>query len=812
MALDSRKFEHKHAALLRDIRPLWMRISDSISDQNTSTLIFVTLSLSFIFSDQFFNGWPIILGDIIVVLALLYFWWLTAYPKEIAFKLPMGAPYKDNNNVGPGRDGTPEGILYLGNMEKTNEEVWFTNADARTHILYLGTTGSGKTVGLTSMVSNALSWGSGFVYVDGKADTDLWSKLSSLCRRFGRDDDLLVLNYMTGNSDAQAPSNTMNPFSSGSASYLVNMLVELMPESEGDNAMWKERAVSLVSAMMPVLTFKRDTQDVPLSVRSIRDHLSLAAVIKLARDSTVPEELRAGTQGYLDTLPGYNGDAFDDNGQPKPPEGGGPPPDTTTANQQHGYLAMQFTRSLQSLGDDYGYIFDTQAADVDMVDIVLNRRVLIVLIPALEKSGDEIANLGKIVAATIKGMMGSALGSTVEGEASTVIENKPTHSSTPFMVVFDEVGYYTAQGMAVMAAQARSLGFCLVFSGQDLPAMKKRVREEANSITANCNIKLFGKLEDPTETKEFFEKTVGSAYVTEVSSYQMSGSGSLGSYQDTHQAAVQTRARASYEALRGFNEGQAIVTFGEAVIDAQIFYSNPGNAKAMRVTKFMALPPPSDTIIKHAATITALRDNIVNKTWTAARADVAVETPPEIKAMADGFKLGEKSGNRIDTGIGALIAIHAMNTPLEPKVMVKTETPASPPKAAPMAEAEAPTVKSAAEKPLPDSLASPLKNLVTPDPVSKAEETKAAPTIKAAPSDSSNPMGFFSGEPGEKKTETPAPAASEPAQAAPQTQAQAQPAAQKPKALPPEIEKILKSAGQDSRDALFKNKTQDTKD
>ena len=45
--------------------------------------------------------------------------------------------------------------------------------------------------------------------------------------------------------------------------------------------------------------------------------------------------------------------------------------------------------------------------------------------------------------------------SPVEGESASVIENKPTHSSTPFMTVFDEVGYYTAQGMAVMAAQAR---------------------------------------------------------------------------------------------------------------------------------------------------------------------------------------------------------------------------------------------------------------------------------------------------------------------------------------------------------------------
>src|SRR6185369_14257792 len=123
--------------------------------------------------------------------------------------------------------------------------------------------------------------------------------------------------------------------------------------------------------------------------------------------------------------------------------------DTSVPRQQHGYLSMQFTRSMQSLGDDYGFIFETPAADVDMLDVVLNRRILVVLIPALEKSGDETANLGKIISSTLKGMMGQTLGSTVEGNTATVIENKVTTSSTPFMAIFDEVGYYAAQGMAV---------------------------------------------------------------------------------------------------------------------------------------------------------------------------------------------------------------------------------------------------------------------------------------------------------------------------------------------------------------------------
>ena len=340
--------------------------------------------------------------------------------------------------------------------------------------------------------------------------------------------------------------------------------------------------------------------------------------------------------------------------------------DTTTSKTQHGYLSMQFTRSLQSLADDYGYIFDSQAADVDMVDVVLNRRIMVVLIPALEKSADEAANLGKIVAANLKGMMGSALGATVEGDTASVVENKPTNSITPFMTIFDEVGYYAAQGMAVMAAQARSLGFCMIFSAQDLPALEKRVKEEARSIAANCNIKIFGKLEDPTQTKEFFEKTVGSSYVTEVSGFATEGGSMTRSYSDNFQASVQDRGRASYDGVRSFGPGQTVIAFGESVVDVRFFYTNASHAKAMRVTRYIGLPPPDETVHKHTKNITALRDLMVKKGWTAPKADVALPTSAEIQAMADAIKIAKDSdASPIDRGIFGLANIYALSHPID---------------------------------------------------------------------------------------------------------------------------------------------------
>ncbi|MDR3424403.1 MAG: type IV secretion system DNA-binding domain-containing protein, partial [Alphaproteobacteria bacterium] len=397
--------------ILRDVRPVSVRMAAYMSSGNViMAMAFGALAFLFLGPMQLRA-----VSELIAVPLYFYFNWALRRPFALPFKIPRFAKIMDPHNHPPGKPGVKgkaDGILYLGNVSDKDDdefgrEIWLTNVDVRTHILYIGTTGSGKTEGLKSLVTNALAWGSGFSYTDGKADTDLWASLYSVTRRFGRDDDILVLNYMTGNSDDGSTSNSMNPFSNGSASYLANLVVNLMPDAGGDNAMWKERAVALMFALMPALTYKRDKQGMLLDVGVVRDHLELQPIIRLSRDQTLPARIVHGLEGYLNTLPGFVAAAFDDDGNERPPSPDQPMYDLQVARQQHGYLSMQFTRSMQSLADEYGYIFKAQLADIDVLDVVLNRRILVVLIPALEKSGDEAANLGKIVASCLKGMMGA---------------------------------------------------------------------------------------------------------------------------------------------------------------------------------------------------------------------------------------------------------------------------------------------------------------------------------------------------------------------------------------------------------------------
>ena len=384
--------------------------------------------------------------------------------------MPLFANKLDRNDPLPG-SGKPRkarGIFFFGNDIVTKEQLWFNNEDMRTHALIFGSTGAGKTEALLSLSYNALVQGSGFIYVDGKGDNSLFAKVFSMVRSMGREDDLLVVNFMTGGSDIIGPqsrilSNTMNPFALGSSSMLSNLVVSLMDSGSSgssDGDMWKGRAISFIEALMKPLTWLRDEGYLLLEAGVIRRYFTLDVLEELLYDKkvidqhnnvtimekSIPYEVRDPLENYLSTLPGY-----------KKSEKG---KQSGKAYEQHGYITMQLTRIFGSLADVYGHIIRTQLAEVDFNDVVLNRRILVVLLPALEKSPDELANLGKLIIASLKSMLAAGLGQHVEGDYADVIETKPTNSKIPFLCVLDEYGYYAVKGFACSSTGSFTRFFC----------------------------------------------------------------------------------------------------------------------------------------------------------------------------------------------------------------------------------------------------------------------------------------------------------------------------------------------------------------
>jgi intracellular multiplication protein IcmO len=586
--------EQKISALLRDTRTTGQKISGFFDKpKGVAVLILITAAA---------GAYVSAVADILLIVNFLFFVTAVRRKQRLPFRMPQRLNRDDFSDINPGT-GKPrkgKGIYFFGNDKKNNEELWFTNDDMRTHVLIFGSTGSGKTVALTSIAFNALVQGSGFIYVDGKGDNTLYANIFSMVRYMGREDDMLLINFMTGARDIIGPqekriSNTMNPFATGSSGMLSNLISGMMESggSSGDGDMWKGRAIAFVEALMKVLVAMRDAGHILLDANAIRNYFALDRIEAMAEDKAfirdgqyaislegMPSVILEPITNYLSTLPGYN----------KERKG----KQVSQVFEQHGYITMQLTRVFTSLADTYGHILRTKLAEVDLRDVVLNRRIMVVLLPALEKSPDELSNLGKVIISSLKSMMAAGLGDSVEGSYQDLILKKPTNADTPFLCVLDEYGYYAVKGFAVVPAQARSLGFSVVFAGQDLPAFQKASKEEAASIGANTNIKICMKLEDPTETWDFFMKTAGEAYVTTVESFNSGGGNMAGGYMDSKSAKAEKRSRIDLLDLKDQGVGEAHFFFQSNIVRARFFFANPQPCQNMRLNQMTKVDLPKD--------------------------------------------------------------------------------------------------------------------------------------------------------------------------------------------------------------------------
>src|SRR5579885_2727349 len=640
--------------LLRDTRTLGMKIVDFFKDPTNSAITM----FSFAAAAYFFSG----LCEFIALIGVCIFLYAYTRKSTLPFRMPLRSRAKDYNDPLPGstKPRIARGIAFFGNRKSDNDELWFNNDDMRTHVLIFGSTGSGKTEALTSLSFNALVQGSGFLYVDGKGDNSLFAKVFSMCRTMGREDDLLLINFMTGARDVigaqeKRLSNTMNPFCNGSSSMLSQLVVSLMDSGgqSSDGDMWKGRAIVFVEALMKVLVYMRDQGKILLDANSIRNYFELTRLEAIAMDkmfprdnqepvslADAPELIIEPIKNYVKNLPGYDPSKKGKQG--------------SQVLEQHGFITMQLTKTFGSLADTYGHIIRVNLAEVDLKDVVLNRRILVVLLPALEKSPDELSNLGKVIIASLKAMMAAGLGDSVEGTYREVITRKPTNAPTPYMCILDEYGYYAVKGFAVVPAQARSLGFSVIFAGQDLPAFQKASKEEAASIGANTNIKICMKLEDPMETWDFFHKTAGESYVTKVDSFQTNAGSLLNNYMDSRSASSEKRQRIDLLDLKEQREGEAHIFFKSKIIRARMFFANPTPPLKMRLNQFLKVEPPLNrTLIDLEERLERFKEVVASDDIFKAPTDEG----EEIQIISDSIA-SQPDVNPIERALSSLLAFH----------------------------------------------------------------------------------------------------------------------------------------------------------
>ena len=503
--------------------------------------------------------------------------------ERLPFRMPLGLSGTDKGDPLPGRRGfaKPEGIFFLGNRLQDGKELWLKAKDILTHMLLFGTTGSGKTETLVSLSYNALATGSGLFYIDPKASPKLAVQIWQMARFLGRDDDFRVLNYGTsGKVKGKSPrrlSNTNNPFTFGSAEALTQLLVSLMPASDGANSIFADKAQALMSGVMYALVDLRDKGFLKLSTSVIRDALALEKCVELALRPELDAESSASIKAALGTSGWIAGREMKD----QPP----------SFAEQFGYAQSYFGKALSSLTDTYSHIYGAEDGEVDFADAIIQRRILVVLLPSLEKAPAELASLGKISLSAIRNACAVGLGAQIEGDVADVLEALPTDAIGigPYLCIVDEYAAIVTPGFEVVLTQGRGLGIAAIVASQDYAGILEADKKGAQQMVANTSIKSFMKMQDAEKTWELIRGQAGQGTVVRSSGFSVNDkSGSI--YADTMNTTIEKEDRVDLRDLQEQIEGEAHFIFSGQVVRGDMFYANPSLKKAqLRVPQLIQL-------------------------------------------------------------------------------------------------------------------------------------------------------------------------------------------------------------------------------
>lgn len=525
----------------------------------------------------------------------------------LPLKLPeeMGKTLDKHDNQ-PGKRwqyNYAQGTVLLGNQQLTDKELWLSGGDLLTHALVIGTTGAGKTVALVGLAAaTAFCRGGGLIYIDAKAGPDLLYEISALCRVFGREDDLRAINYSlagvsTKRRNYKKLSNTTSPFAHGTDSQMVTTLTDTMPSGGEQNQFFSQRAIACLKILAPALCELRDMGVLTIRPSTITEFMSVRKFMELAQNKIIVAgeerpgfEIRENTRKPIETFLKQLGVDFD-----KPPQDQDP-----KVLEQFSYAEGYFSLTMANFSGTFGHIYEhTALAEADFVDVVLHNRILLVAIPAMQQSSEEISSLGKIVLAALKVALSQGLGGDNAGDYEDTIGSLPVDQRVPTVTIIDEYPAIVVEGFATAATQGRSVGMVCVFSGQDFPGFTGASATEADQIFGSTRLKMLLATEDAGSTLKKFQELAGKQAVAEGHGWERSD-GFMDAYRANVGASIHEVERIDIKEINEQDKGEGHIFYRGKVIRSNLFYTGIDSAQVkdnFRYNQMLPIEYPEQSVL-----------------------------------------------------------------------------------------------------------------------------------------------------------------------------------------------------------------------
>lgn len=260
------------------------------------------------------------------------------------------------------------------NLFESKEKKWILNDYP---VLITGGTGAGLTETLITIADQYIKNKEGVIYVDAKGDSVLYAKFYASTIEHQRTDDLYCLNLMISSREVFAPeANIKNKEKRGHTIDPINPMKDC-PEYFDQ---FFGRLGIVIYSILNEIHQKNQLMD----IESLESILMLSNLIAWQRNQTFTNN---EISNYLIELGLSLNEENDEE-------------DFRQALEKHAQISYQGHQVVQQL-KEYSEVFKLDCS-IDMEKIFLERKILLVLVPALEKSVEELQQVVRLITYQIK--------------------------------------------------------------------------------------------------------------------------------------------------------------------------------------------------------------------------------------------------------------------------------------------------------------------------------------------------------------------------------------------------------------------------
>ena len=184
-----------------------------------------------------------------------------------------------------------------GRQANVIEPILLSDDDIKKHTQIVGTTGSGKTMLILSLMKQQIARGGGGIVVFGKGDNDMIQNLYGTAFEYNRQNDFFLFDFINGNSENlkdenyKIVNNSLNIFDVGDMLSIINLLKDVaMITSKGDS--WDQGANNYLDSLIRVL-YVLEKSDLLFNIEYIDEILESEDTLESMKEN------RENVNGYM---------------------------------------------------------------------------------------------------------------------------------------------------------------------------------------------------------------------------------------------------------------------------------------------------------------------------------------------------------------------------------------------------------------------------------------------------------------------------------------------------------------------------------